>query len=300
MPSTQDTIHRILEDRSRAILDDWFRAIKAPALSARSPQEARELLSRLLDRVFAVLAADATDLAEAEAIGAAFVPLRLAPAAFGRVQGALLEHLLRDLPAELTRVLVPRLTSVAEGLATGFVGEDRATLLQEQERMRAAYVHALRRAEGELRLKDAGVESSINAICFFSPGGQVTYVNAAFLRLWGYERREDVLGRDVGDFGDWDFQPSAVIELLDGEGGWTGELTAHRPDGSHFFVLVSANTVRDKGGQLLQMMAFFFDITEQRKATEELQRRVTQLSLLNEIGDRIAGLLPPDEVLETA
>ncbi|MGD2148362.1 MAG: GAF domain-containing sensor histidine kinase, partial [Anaerolineae bacterium] len=42
------------------------------------------------------------------------------------------------------------------------------------------------------------------------------------------------------------------------------------------------------------------DITEQRKATEELQRRVTQLSLLNEIGDRIAGLLPPDEVLETA
>ena len=300
MSSRLDTIQKILEDRSPAILDDWFGAIKAPALSALSSHEARQLLSGLLERFTALLVAEANDPAEARAIGAAFVPLRLAPAGFGRVQGALVEHLLRDLPAELAGVLLPRLTVLVEGLAIGFIGQDRATLLQEQERMRDAYVHALRRAEGELRLKDAGVESSINAIAFFDAEGRVTYVNAAFLRMWGYDHREDVLGREIGAFGDWEYNASEVIEALDSEAGWVGERTACRKDGSQFDVLVSANTVRDKAGRLLQMTAFFADITELRRATRDLQRRVAQLALLNEIGDRIAGLLPPDEVMETA
>lgn len=43
----------------------------------------------------------------------------------------------------------------------------------------------LRRTIGELRLKDQAIASSINAIVFGDLEGRITYVNEAFLRLWG-------------------------------------------------------------------------------------------------------------------
>ncbi|MGD2178814.1 MAG: GAF domain-containing protein, partial [Anaerolineae bacterium] len=300
MSTKRDRIRQILQDRSQAIVDDWYDVIKGSSLSSTSPSEARQLLSSLLERVFAFLIDEGTDPAEVRSIGAAFVPLRPGPEAFGAVQGAVAQHLLRDLPADLAAMLWPRLAILVEGLAAGFIQEDRATVLSQQERIRGAYTRALRRAEEELLLKDAGVESSINAICFCSREGRVTYVNSGFLRMWGYDRLEDVVGRHFGDLGDWEYQALTMVEELEREDGWIGELVARRKDGSRFDVQVSASTVRDKAGRFLQVMGSFVDITERKRVQEALERRVAELAMLNQIGERIAALLTPDEVVETA
>jgi len=44
-----------------------------------------------------------------------------------------------------------------------------------------------RQAEEELRVKDMAITSSINAVAIADLEGNVTYVNDAFLRMWGYD-----------------------------------------------------------------------------------------------------------------
>jgi PAS domain S-box-containing protein len=300
MSLEDDRIQQILQQETPAIVDDWYSVIKASSLSVSSPGETRQLLSCLLQRMCAFLLDEGADPAETMSIGAAFAPLRLEPRAFGRVPAALAQHLLVNLPTDLTTTLGPRLGVLIEGLAAGFVQEDRGNLLTQQERIRDAYVHALQRAEEELLLKDAGIESSINAICLCNREGRVTYVNSAFLRMWGYDRREDVVGRHIADFGRWNYEAATVLEGLDREDGWIGELVARRKDGSCFDVQVSASTVKDEEGRLLQVMNSFVDVTERKRAQETLERRAAQLLMLNRIGDTIATLLTPDKLLETA
>jgi len=122
-------------------------------------------------------------------------------------------------------------------------------------------------AEADLQTKDAAVSSSINAIAFGDLAGIITYVNASFLRQWGYTRPEDVVGRPATEFWQMPEAASTVIATLHEQGGWSGELTACRKDGSLFLVQLTATRVQDSRGRPLCLMASFLDITE-RKRTE--------------------------------
>ena len=44
----------------------------------------------------------------------------------------------------------------------------------------------IKKAEQELKIKDSAIESSINAIVFTDLEGKITYVNNAFVKMWGY------------------------------------------------------------------------------------------------------------------
>jgi PAS domain S-box-containing protein len=298
MSSKHDRIRKTLEERAGAIVDDWYEAIKAPSLAVRSPSETRQLLAGLLERIFAFLLEEGGDPAEARAIGTAFVQLRLGPEAFGRVQGALAKHLLPNLPAQLMETLCPRLAALVEGLAAGFIHGDRTTLLEQQEEIRTAYARSLRLAE--VLVTNAGVEGAINAIAVLDLDGKITYVNPAFVKTWGYSGRHEVIGRHVSGFGEWRGDVRRALEILSAEGGWVGELVAVRANGSRFDVRASVSGVRDRAGHPTHLMAFFVDITKRRQAQAALERRASQLAMLNQIGETIAALLAPYEVLETA
>lgn len=288
---------RVLRSRSRAIVDRWYDAVKVASLSLHSPAELRQLLAGLFERVVGLLVVEDPDLSEARAIGGSFVPLRLPAGAFGRVQAALIEELSVAIPSDLAAVLHPRVALLMHGLIAGFVERDRATLLDEQERIRDAHVRALRSAQRELLLKNAGIESSINAICFCNLEGKVTYVNSAFLDMWAYDSPDDVIGRDIGDFGQWDYRQRQVAEALDREDGWIGELVACRESGATFHVQVSASMIRDDTGRPVQVMTSFVDITERKRVEAALARRVSEMTFLNQIGDQIAALRAPEQVL---
>lgn len=125
-----------------------------------------------------------------------------------------------------------------------------------------------------LRMKDSAIESSVNAIALAELAGTLTYVNTSFLRLWGYEREDEVLGRHAVDF--WKSREEAkdVVEALREQGSWTGELIARRKDGSFFDVQVAAGLVRDQAGEAILMMGSFVDITKRKRA--ERQRHEQQ------------------------
>jgi len=125
--------------------------------------------------------------------------------------------------------------------------------------------------EEERRIKDSAIASSISAIAFADLDARLTYVNDAFLALWGYDSREEVLGRPTAAFWQAPERARHVVDALHGEGAWTGEMVARRRDGSPFDAQLLANMVRDEAGRPICLMASFIDVTE-RKRSEEMVR----------------------------
>jgi len=139
-----------------------------------------------------------------------------------------------------------------------------------------------KRAEEELRIKDKAIESSISAIAIAEPGGNLTYVNPAFLKMWGYDDFKDVIGKPAIQF--WQFEDLAaeVVEALHTKGKWTGEMPAKTKDGTEFDVQIMASVVKTHAEKPLYIMASFIDITERKGAEKALQASVQKHKTLVE------------------
>lgn len=123
-----------------------------------------------------------------------------------------------------------------------------------------------------LRIKDSAIASLLNAVAIADLEGRLTYVNPAFLKLWGFNDERQVLGGSVLHF--WK-EPRRAVEVVDAvrrTGGWTGELTAARNDGAHLDLYLSASLVRGGKDDPVCMMASFVDITERKRAEEAIAR----------------------------
>lgn len=129
-----------------------------------------------------------------------------------------------------------------------------------------------RRAEEALRIKDSAIASSLNAIAIADLQGRLTYINPAFIRLWGYEDEHEVLEKSVLEFWQEPQRAMDVVQAIRKGGGWVGELVAVRKDGSPLNLHLSASTVRNDEGAPVCMMASFVDVTERKQAEEELRQ----------------------------
>ncbi len=139
-----------------------------------------------------------------------------------------------------------------------------------------------KRAEEVLRVKDSAIASSLNAIAIADLQGRLTYVNSAYLRLWGYENEQEVLGKSVLDFWEEPQRAMQVMQAIQNGGGWVGELVAVRKDGTHLNLYLSASTVLNDDGTPICMMASFVDITDRKRAEEALRRSEEQFHRLFE------------------
>jgi PAS domain S-box-containing protein len=129
-----------------------------------------------------------------------------------------------------------------------------------------------KRAEAELRIKDNAIATSINGMAFSDLQGNLTYVNQAFLGMWGYDHPGDVLGRPANAFWRSSDEAQQVMETLGRAGQWHGEMAAVKKDGALFFVQISASMVKNDRGDPVCMMASFSDITDRRRAEEEVRK----------------------------
>jgi len=129
-----------------------------------------------------------------------------------------------------------------------------------------------KRAEQNLRLKNAAVESSINAIAFANLKGNLTYVNDSFVKMWGYANAAEVLGKPAVQFWQNPDEAAEVRRISLEKGSWIGELVAQRKNGSVFDVELSATLVRDQSGSPVCLMAYFLDITDRKRHERKLEQ----------------------------
>ena len=119
-------------------------------------------------------------------------------------------------------------------------------------------------------------DSSINAIGMTDLEGRLIYVNESAVKLWGYDDKQEMIGRFLPEF--WEgrriFQ---TIETLHCKGYSKGEDTGKRKNGSLFDVQYSASLIRDDFGEPLAMFGSFVNITKRKKAQRASKKKQREL-----------------------
>jgi len=126
-------------------------------------------------------------------------------------------------------------------------------------------------ASAQLRILDTVIRSSSRAVAIADPSGQLTFANEAFLRFWGHDRGEDVIGRSLFEFWEPLEGPGEAIAAIFRKGTAHAETTSYRRNGETFDVSVVAEAVCDTQGQLAQILVTCTDITASKRAEQALR-----------------------------
>jgi PAS domain S-box-containing protein len=145
----------------------------------------------------------------------------------------------------------------------------------------------LQRSDARLQLLAAATEHTGDLIVITRPDGTFEHANAAFLRAFGYSRRDlrplnfvnlieggvDTLRRDI-------------TEEVRAKGIWRGTLRGLRQDGSAFPAACTVTALRDATGRVTHFVGVARDITEDLKLRDQLVHG----ERLSAIGELIAGV----------
>jgi len=138
-----------------------------------------------------------------------------------------------------------------------------------------------RRAEDEIALLAHTVKSISECVSITDLNETVLFVNAAFVKTYGYEENE-ILGKNINIVRSLNVSPESAkgIGAATLEGGWHGELLNRTKDGREFPVSISTSVLRDSSGQPTGLVGVAEDITERKRAEQELEIAYSQLSHL--------------------
>jgi PAS domain S-box-containing protein len=172
--------------------------------------------------------------------------------------------------------------SVGEETAAGCIKQGAADYLLKDRlgRLGQAVKQAMRerdlrreqaKTERELHLKNLALASSFNAVALTDLDGYLTYVNHAFLKLWGYDHESEVLGQHNTILAAKDVV-EAINEALHLQGYWQGEVVIIRKDLRELAIQVSASMIVDETGSPIGLMGTFQDIGERKRAEQALRQ----------------------------
>jgi PAS domain S-box-containing protein len=150
-----------------------------------------------------------------------------------------------------------------------------------------------KRAEDELLLKDLVFEHSITANSIADNAGIITHVNDTFIRIWGYESRNEAIGKPISDFLRFEDEAKKIITALDETGKWEGEHTALRKDGTTFSAHGLATIIIDESGDIIGYQSAVLDITKRKqmeKKSQLLQEELAHASRVLSMGEIAASL----------
>jgi PAS domain S-box-containing protein len=193
-------------------------------------------------------------------------------------------HAFNDRDAKALRLL-GGLMGAALGHAAAFEG--RQTRLEERTR-------ALQ--ESEQRFKQL-VDVAQEGIWVADDRGVITYVNQRMADLLGYSNGS-MLGRPVYDFLEADSRPGAkhTLSRRGSRPGRSQDLRFRRQDGTQLWGLVSSSPILGKDGVLVGTVGMVTDITERKRAEDQLRRSADRLALLHDMDQAIAAAQSPAEI----
>lgn len=132
--------------------------------------------------------------------------------------------------------------------------------------------HLLKRRTELLVLNERIVESASEGIIVTDRDALIVHVNRAFTEITGYTR-DEMLGSTPGKLSsgiqDKQFYQQ-LWQTLTETGNWEGEIINRRKDGSMYPQWLSINAFYDRNGEVLNYIATFRDITEQKAAQAKL------------------------------
>jgi PAS domain S-box-containing protein len=126
-------------------------------------------------------------------------------------------------------------------------------------------------------LKDLVFEHSITANSISDNAGIITHINNTFIRIWGYESRNEAIGKPISDFLRFEDEAKKIVTALDETGKWEGEYTALRKDGTTFVAHGLATVIKDRSGDNISYQSAVLDITDRKQAERELQEKMNEL-----------------------
>jgi diguanylate cyclase (GGDEF)-like protein/PAS domain S-box-containing protein len=140
-----------------------------------------------------------------------------------------------------------------------------------------------RQAERERRIAAEVLRSMTEAVSVLDRNFVFVSVNPAFTRTTGYTDVE-VLGRNGSLLDSAQHDPAfyrQVREHLERHGRWSGEMWQQRKDGEEFLCSYECSAVLDGNGQHQLYVAVLSDITDQKRAEQELRYLANYDTLTN-------------------
>jgi PAS domain S-box-containing protein len=171
-----------------------------------------------------------------------------------RIQITALEKGGREFPIELT------ITPIRSGTTQYFAAFIRD--ISERQRI-----------EKDLLTKSDVLENSLNGFDIVDEDGKFVYANRAYLKMWGYDRPEEVIGASPVSHCADPSTPAQIITELKSKGECNIEFVARRKDGSTFDVHMWARLAHDPNGKEIYPSTSV-DITERKRAEEALRQAV--------------------------
>ena len=146
-----------------------------------------------------------------------------------------------------------------------------------------------KRAEEKYRTLVSNVQEGV----FIStPQGRFLDFNDAFLRMTGYSSREELMNLDIAALYGNPADRERLKRLLSDHGSVADfEFEIRRKDHETRTVLESSSAVRDAAGTIIAYQGFLLDITERKRAEQEIRRRNRELLVLNSIAATLSESL---------
>ncbi len=134
-------------------------------------------------------------------------------------------------------------------------------------------ITASRNAENQHRIAGEVMRSMNEAVAVLDWAHQFVTINPAFTRITGYEE-DEILGKPTTML-DSDQHDEAFFERMNRElrltGRWSGEIWKVRKDGEEILCRIETNVVPDGSGERPLYVQVLTDITEQKRAEQELR-----------------------------
>jgi PAS domain S-box-containing protein len=130
-----------------------------------------------------------------------------------------------------------------------------------------------------------------------SKTGEITYVNDAILRMFGYSNRETVIGKCILNFVADSDKPKAIeasIECGKNNYGWKGQFNVIKQNGQLLPVELTTTPIKDENGDIIGFIDVVRDISDRVKTEDNLKEAQHKLQLANEKLLVVGGLVRHD------
>jgi PAS domain S-box-containing protein len=133
-----------------------------------------------------------------------------------------------------------------------------------------------------------------------TPEGKVLDCNEAFVRMLGYSSKEDILKLDVGEtlYVDLEDRKKFLLEISRLGYVRNFEIVLRCKDGQKITVIESSFATRGPNGEIERYQGIVLDVTEMKRAEDEIRRRNRELFVLNNIAVAFNQSFDLDEILQ--